>query len=96
MEEWLTVQGTVVSVDASALTVELDAGELLAVEGRAWRFAQEQGFSVQAGDEVRIVGFDEDGEFKPGQIENITTQTSLLVREESGRPLWAGGGRRGS
>lgn len=33
------------------------------------------------------------GENEMGQIDNITTGQTVLVRDENGRPLWAGQGR---
>lgn len=92
---WLTLQGTVVSVDTSALVVQTAGGQEITVEGRTWMFAQENGFWANAGDPVTVVGFDEDGEFEIGQISNNTAGIVVQIREESGRPLWAGGGRRG-
>lgn len=96
VSEWLTIQGTVVNVDSYALVVETAGGEEIVIEGRAWSFVQEQGFSVQAGDAVTLVGFYEGEDLEVGQIDSITTGQTVLIREESGRPLWAGRGRQGS
>jgi uncharacterized protein YdeI (BOF family) len=57
VEEWLTLQGTVVSVDADTLVVQTSAGEQVTIENRPWWFAQEQGFTAQVGDQVTLVGF---------------------------------------
>jgi hypothetical protein len=70
-------------------------GEEVLIENRPWWFAQEQGFVAAEGDELAIVGFYEDGAFEAGRLDNLTTGLSVPIREESGRPLWAGGGRRG-
>jgi hypothetical protein len=95
VDEWLTLNGTVVAVDADALVVQTAAGEQVVVENRPWWFAQEQGFVASAGDQVSVVGFYEDGEFEVGQIENLTSGQRVQIREEGGRPMWAGRGRRG-
>jgi len=107
VEEWLTLQGTVVRVDADTLAVQTASGEQITMENRPWRFAQEQGFSTQVGDQVRLVGFYEDDDpsttlqqdsglhFEVGQIDDATNGQTVLVRDENGRPLWAGRGRRG-
>jgi RNase P/RNase MRP subunit p29 len=95
VKEWLTIQGAVVSVDANTLVVQADSGEQVAVEKRAWWFAQEQGFSAQVGDQVTLVGFYEGDDFEVGQIEDAANGQTVLVRDENGRPLWAGRGRRG-
>jgi hypothetical protein len=95
VDEWLTLQGTVTSVDADSLVVQTTGGEQVTVDNRAWWFAQDQGFAAQAGDQVTVVGFYEDSDFEVGQIDNLTTGQTVSIRDESGRPLWAGRGRRG-
>jgi hypothetical protein len=47
-------------------------------------------FVLTVGDEVTVYGYDEDGEFKAGVVENLTSGASIILREESGRPMWAG------
>jgi hypothetical protein len=96
VDEWLTLNGTVASLDSYALIVETADGQEITVQGRPWLFAQEAGAVLQVGDQVQLLGFDEAGEFEVGQIANLTTGNSVVIRDESGRPLWAGGGRRGS
>jgi hypothetical protein len=95
VDEWLTLQGTVTSVDADTLAVQTDGGEQVTVDNRAWWFAQDQGFTAQAGDRVTLTGFYEDGDFEVGQIDDLTTGQTVSLRDNSGRPLWAGRGRRG-
>lgn len=95
VDGWLQIQGSVVSVDADALIVQTAAGDQIAVENRPWWFAQEQGFSAQAGDQVTLTGFYEGEEFEVGRIDDATNGLSVLIRDETGRPLWAGRGRRG-
>ncbi len=95
VSEWLSVSGTVASVDSASLVVQTADGSQITVEGRPWWFTQEQGFWAEVGDEVTLVGFSENGEFEVGQISNDGKSTVVQIREESGRPLWAGGGRRG-
>jgi hypothetical protein len=95
VEEWLTLQGTVVSVDADALVVQTVSGEQVTMENRPWWFAQEQGSSAQVGDQVTLIGFYEIDNFEVGQIDDISKGQTVLVRDENGRPLWAGRGRRG-
>jgi hypothetical protein len=95
VEGWLTLQGAIVSVDANRLVVQMDSGEQVTVENRAWWFAQEQGFSTQVGDQVTLIGFYEGDHFEVGQIDNATNDQMVRLRDENGRPLWAGHGRRG-
>jgi hypothetical protein len=95
VDAWLAVEGTVSNVDSYALVVLASGNQEITVDGRAWRFAQEQGFWTQAGDQVTLRGFLEGDDFEVGQITDTTTSLSVHIREESGRPLWAGRGRRG-
>jgi hypothetical protein len=78
------------------MVVQMDDGELVELAGRPWSFAQEHGFVAEGSHRVLLTGFYEDGEFEVGQLENLTTGLTLAIREPSGRPLWAGGGRRSS
>jgi len=96
VDTWLQLQGTVMSVDADALVVQTADGTQIAVENRSWSYAQEQGFLTQVDDEVTLTGFYEGEEFEVGRIDDTTTGQSLLLRDENGRPLWAGRGRRGA
>jgi hypothetical protein len=94
VEEWVTLQGAVQDSGEDALTIQLDNGEQLVVEGRPWSFAQEEAFTAETGDQITLNGFYEDDMFEVGQIENITGAQTVLLRDETGRPMWAGGGQR--
>ena len=50
---------------------------------------------MEAGDEVSATGFYDGEDFEAGQITNQTAEQTLLLRDEDGRPLWSGRGRRG-
>jgi hypothetical protein len=93
--DWLTVQGTVVSVADDLVEIKSMTGEVIPFEGQALRYALEQGFSLEAGDAVSVGGFDEDGEFKIGRVESLGNGMSVTLRDASGRPGWAGRGQRG-
>ena len=95
VEAWLETQGTITSIASDALIVQTADGQEITLEGRAWRFIQEQGFQVEAGDTLTLTGFYEGEELEVGKIENGTSGQTILVRDENGRPKWAGGGRRG-
>jgi hypothetical protein len=94
VDEWLTLEGTVVSVDAEALVVLTASGEQVALENRPWSFALEQGFVAQPGDQVTLVGFYENGTLEVGQLADASNGQTVQLRDESGRPMWAGRGRR--
>jgi len=91
--EWLTIQGNVISVADDVVEIRTTVGEVISFEGRPLSFALEQGFSLEVGDAVALAGFDEDGEFKIGKV--TSNGASITLRDASGRPGWAGRGRRG-
>ncbi len=91
--EWVTLQGTVESVSVDEALIAASTGETIILDGRAWSFAQEAGFSIQTGEEVSLTGFYEEGEFEIGLVEDLTSGQSIQLREQSGRPAWAGNGR---
>ena len=94
--EWITIEGTVSSLTSDGLTVLSDQDTVYEITNRAWRFAQEQGFTTSLGNQLSMVGFfDENNVFEACQITDLTTGESVMLRDESGRPLWAGRGRSG-
>ena len=95
VEGWEQHHAAVTRVNDEALIVETDKGYEIVIQGRPWRFAQEQLFAVQVGDAVTLTGFYEGEEFEVGRIENTANGQSVWIRDESGRPMWAGRGRQG-
>jgi len=91
---WQTIQGTVLTIDDAGITLQTADGEI-EVADRAWRFAQESGFGAQVGDQIQLRAYFDDDILEVGDIANLSTQQQVQVREESGRPLWAGGSRAG-
>jgi hypothetical protein len=96
VDGWLQLSGQVTAVDTDALSLLTTSGDEIIVEGRPWSFAQEQGFSTQTGEELTLTGFFEGEDFEVGQIENVSTGQTVVLRDESGRPMWAGRGSRGA
>lgn len=89
---WETFTGVVTAADTE-ITLQTTEGASVTVSlGQSGYSA---GFAVAVGDQVQVVAFYEDGEYKAGSIENLTTGQSLALRDELGRPLWAGGGQGG-
>ena len=94
--EWLEVVGTVVSMNDEELVLQLQDGQEMVVECKSWTYALELGFKTEIGNELKLYGFYEGEEFEIGGFEDLTTQLLTMVREESGRPFWAGGSGRGA
>jgi hypothetical protein len=86
--QWTTVNGIVLSIDDTQMTLQTGSGEIV-IADRPWSFALESGFTARVGDQVTVQGFYEGETFEAGQLTNGDLVVS--IREESGRPLWAGG-----
>jgi hypothetical protein len=94
LQEWVTVEGTV--VEAAEFAIQTAAGETLQIGLGPSHYREGQGFFLNAGDQVRVSGYWEDGEFKAGEIENLGTGLSITLRDAYGRPMWSGQGRSSS
>ena len=94
--EWFTLEGQVVDLDSTSLLITVPDQEDLEIAGRAWIFAQEAGFALQPGDDLLLTGFFEtEYHFEVSRIQNQSTGEVLFLRDESGRPMWAGWRRGG-
>lgn len=88
-----TIEGTVVQV--TELVIETVDGQQVQIGLGPSAYREGQGFVLEVGEQVRVSGHWEDGEFKAGQVVKVASGESIVLRDESGRPLWAGQGRRG-
>ncbi len=87
--EWKTLTGEVIIVDGE-ITIQTAEGQVLVGMGQS---AYREGFRLEVGDEITVLGFYEDGEFKAGTVENLATGETIVLRDETGRPMWSGQGR---
>jgi len=87
--EWETLTGTVIGIDHE-VAIQTAGGEVLIGMGQSAYWAD---FEVNVGDEITVLGFHEDGEFKAGTVENLDTGETVALRDETGRPMWAGQGQ---
>jgi hypothetical protein len=94
VEEWVTVEGTV--LETAELVVETEAGEMIQVGLGPSHYREAQGFVLSEGDRARVSGCWEDGELKAGEVENPSTGETITLRDTYGRPVWSGRGRRSS
>ena len=96
-ESWEAYTGTVIQAPEPGveLVIETDDGESLQI-GTGPMDLVAQGFALNAGDRVQVNGYWEDDEFKAAQLTNTATGQTLALRDEFGRPAWAGGGRNAS
>ena len=93
-EELLVREGTVVSPpeDGVDLVIETSDSGTLTV-GTGPMYMASQGFILEAGDSVQVQGYWEDDEFKASQVTRLADGRTITLRDELGRPAWAGAGR---
>jgi hypothetical protein len=90
--EWQMIVGIVLETDE--LVIETSDGEIVQVGLGPSQYRESEGFALSVGDQVSISGYWEDDEFKAAQVENLSTGTQIVLRDSTGRPMWAGQGRR--
>lgn len=93
--DWQVISGTVTSVADDLVEIQTVAGAVIPFEGRPLSFAAEQGFALAVGDAVTLSGFEENGAFTIGKVTKLSDNSSVVLRDASGRPGWAGRGRQG-
>ena len=86
-----TVEGVVVETDE--LRVQTADGKIVQVGLGPSSYRDSQGFVLKVGEHVSVSGYWEDDEFKATVLENQTTGESIVLRDPTGRPMWAGQGR---
>lgn len=91
--EWIEVSGTILTIESDLLQVQTADNKVIEIEGRSVRFAIGEGFTASSGDKVKLTGFYEGDDFETAILENLETGASVTLRDENGRPLWAGRGR---
>jgi hypothetical protein len=93
-EEWLTASGVVIAMEEDLVVRTPDGSEVAFSLGPSW-YRESNGVTIAVGDEVQVTGFYEDGELMAGTVQNLSAGQVLALRDEGGRPLWSGLGRRG-
>ena len=89
--ERFSLLGSVSLVSADTMTVATADGSNIDITGRTWSYAQEMGFSPQYGDNLQLMGFYETPDHKEvSTMVNLTSGESVVLRDENGRPMWAG------
>lgn len=87
---WETIEGTVTALHD--LVITLDDGAVIHVGLGPDAYRQAAGFGLEIGQRLAVLGYEEDGEFKAGEVTNLTTGQSITLRDANGRPAWAGQG----
>ncbi|MGD8968251.1 MAG: hypothetical protein PVI07_12145 [Anaerolineae bacterium] len=94
VESWLTLSGRVAELTSDELTLETDAGLVTMHLGPEW-YWESEGIDLSEGNEVDVTGFYEGDAFEIAEIKNLDTGETATLRDETGRPRWAGRGRGG-
>ena len=91
--DWVTYKGTLTAIGHDLVVVTEDGQTILMGTGPSTYF-ETLDFALSVGDQIQATGFHEDGEFKVGNLTNSTTKKNVTLRDETGRPAWAGQGDR--
>ncbi len=96
-EDWALYEGTVMQAPAAGvdLVIKVGSGEEVVV-GTGPGYLEDQGLMLQAGEPVQVQGYWEDGEFKAAQVTRLQDGQTVTLRDEVGRPAWAGSSRQAS
>jgi hypothetical protein len=92
VDEWITLDGTLISFQGANMTLATPTGELVAIQAGQPRFFASQGITLQVGDELSVLGFYEGENFNAGEVTQLATGMTVMLRDPNGRPLWAGPG----
>ena len=95
VDEWITIEGSLMSFQGGNMTMSTLEGEILSFKTGQPRFFADQGITFQVGDEIIVVGFYQGAEFQAGDITQVSTGLRVMLRDPNGRPLWAGPGSGG-
>ncbi len=90
---WVTYEGKLIELQPEPILQTGDGRNIqLGMGPTSYRKHLELALSV--GDELAVTGFYEDSEFKVKELTNRSTGQSAVFRDDAGRPMWAGQGRR--
>jgi hypothetical protein len=92
-----SVSGVVQSLDGSLLVLQTEAGEVIDVSLGQSGYWKAQGISLAAGDAVLVEGYyEDDTTLSARSVTLVSTGQTVMLRDQSGRPMWAAGRRNGT
>jgi len=91
----VTYSGTVAQAPASGIDLILHTDNEDITVGTGPSSLSDQGVQLAVGDELEVVGYWENGEFKANTITRLSDGLTITVRDELGRPYWSGGAQNG-
>ena len=94
VHEQIVIEGTISQAPAAGVDMIIETADGQVLVGTGPGYLQEQGFDLTNGDAVQVSGFFENDEFKATTITRLSDGAAIALRDESGRPMWSGAGRR--
>jgi len=91
----VTYTGTVAQAPASGVDLILHTDSEDVTVGTGPSSLSDLGIQLAAGDELEVVGYWENGEFKANTITRLSDGLTITLRDELGRPYWSGGAQNG-
>ena len=96
LEDLEAVSGVVESIDGTGLVLRADAGELVEISLGQSAYWEAQGVSLVTGDAIVVDGYyEDDATLAARSVTLVATGQTVVLRDESGRPMWSGGRRNG-
>jgi len=96
VDEWVTIEGTLMSFQGGNMTMSTADGSIVSFKTGQPRFFSAQGITFQVGDQIVVVGFYDTDQFQAGDITQVSTGARVMLLDPNGRPLWAGPGNGNS
>ena len=91
-----SVSGVVQSPDGSLLVLQTEAGEVIEVSLGQSGYWETQDINLLRGDAVVVEGYyEDDTTLAERSVTLVSTGQTVVLRDENGRPMWAGGRRNG-
>ena len=88
--DMLTYQGTVLTAPAAGVELVIDTADGALTVGTGPSYWLESSILLAVGDEISIIGYWEEGEFKASTLTRSSDNLTVVLRSESGQPLWSG------
>ncbi len=86
----ITVSGEVAQVPGMGIDLILATSDGELTIGTGPDYLAGQGFVLAMGESIEVSGFWEDGEFKAVEMTRSADGTTIVLRDEYGRPNWSG------
>jgi len=91
-QEWVSLSGTVSAYAPPNFTLLTSDGQNIAAQLGNLSYVSSLGLELQDGQQVSLTGYyDPSGSLAVGQISLIDSGQTYTLRDDSGRPMWAGG-----